>query len=154
MKTIKVLLVDDNERFLESIKRFVLSAPDMHICHLDTAVSGEDAVTLAAKLRPDLVLMDFAMPGMDGLVATRHIKCATVPPRVVILTIHDNSEYRRAAFDAGADGFVSKSEFVKTLALLVQSLFPETSDGPPANHHAPEVSVAASRADDVREHND
>lgn len=75
------------------------------------------------KLCPNLVLMDLAMPRMNGLEATRHIKAQPSAPYVVILTLNDSSEYRLASEAVGADGFVTKSEIGTTLLPLIDSLF-------------------------------
>ena len=73
---------------------------------------------------PNLVLMDLAMNGMSGLEATRHLKAQPDPPWVIILTLHDNLEYRAAAERARADGFVAKSEFGDELLPLIHHLLP------------------------------
>jgi len=78
----------------------------------------------------DLVLMDAVMPEMDGFEATRRIKREVNAPLVVIVSLHDSPSARRAAEDAGADGFVAKSELVRTLPGLLASL---VDDGRGAN---------------------
>ena len=74
-------------------------------------------------LKPDLVLMDLSMPEMNGLDATRAIKAHADGPRVIILTLHDNPEYRAAAADVRADGFVTKTELDLQLLPLIHELF-------------------------------
>jgi two-component system invasion response regulator UvrY len=137
MKSVKVLLADDNQRFLESTERFLRSIPDINMVAVGKALSGEEAIRLSSELKPDLILMDLAMPGMSGLEATRLIKQAGEAPRVVILTIHENDEYRRAAEGAGADGFVTKSDFAEKLVPMVRSLFPQSSCEPSSGHCEP-----------------
>lgn len=101
---------------------------------------------MSAELKPDLILMDLTMPGMGGLKATRLMKQETLAPRVVILTIHESSEYRNAAREAGADSFLTKSEFTEKLVPVVQSMFPEslnTSDCP--SHGTATTNVPQSK---------
>ena len=73
--------------------------------------AGEEAVEMAATLRPDLVLMDVQMPGIDGFEATRRITAVEHPPRVLVLSTHESGNYEEPALDAGAIGFVPKSQF-------------------------------------------
>ncbi len=126
MQNLRVLLVDDNERFIDSIERYLVSVPDLLIECVGKATSGEDAIKLITVLKPDFILMDLTMPGMGGLKATRLMKRESDPPRVVILTIHEGIEYRNAAHEAGADGFLSKSEFTEKLIPVLRSMFPES----------------------------
>jgi DNA-binding NarL/FixJ family response regulator len=77
------------------------------------------------QLQPDLVLMDVAMPNMNGLEATRRIKTQADAPHVVILTLHDTPEYRAAAEAVGADNFVSKAEFNAQMLPLIRTLCDE-----------------------------
>jgi len=118
---IRILLVDDSPEFLESATRFL--SVDPHIEIVGRALAGHDALEQVARLRPDLVLMDLAMPEMNGLEATHHIKAQPGAPCVVILTLYDNSEYRAVAETVGADGFLSKSEFGTQLLPLIHTLF-------------------------------
>ncbi len=75
------------------------------------AANGEEAVDLAASLRPDLVLMDVQMPGIDGLEATRRIMSLDDPPPVLVMSTHESGNYDQPALDAGAFRFLPKSSF-------------------------------------------
>ena len=121
MSTIRALLVDDYADFIESASQFLSTVPQIQV--VGCAHSGSEALQAVDRLRPDLVLMDLAMPGMSGLEATRRIKAQAGAPRVVILTLYNNHGYRAAARSAGADGFVSKSEFGENLLPLICDLF-------------------------------
>lgn len=131
MTVIKTLLVDDNPEFIEAAKRF-LSA-DKHLKIISTALSAQEAIDLVEKYHPDLVLMDLAMPDMNGLEATERIKGFSNPPRVIILTLHDTPEYREASHEVGADGFITKSDFGVELLPLIQDLFEEVESAVPAS---------------------
>jgi DNA-binding NarL/FixJ family response regulator len=117
MPPLRILLVDDSLRFLDSAARFLAGETNVEV--VGRALSGEEAIEQIAQLRPDLVLMDLAMPGINGLEATRQIKMQSDAPCIIILTLSDSSEYRRAAEAAGADGFVSKAEFSTMLLSLI-----------------------------------
>src|ERR1035437_11008033 len=128
MKLKQVLLVDDNQDFLKAAKRFLRAVPGLEL--VGEATSGEQAVELSTALHPDLVLMDFAMPGMNGLAATLRIKQQPNVPKVVIVTLHTHSAIRALANEAGADGLPQKEDLVNELPRLLASLFPAgTSPG-------------------------
>jgi two-component system, chemotaxis family, chemotaxis protein CheY len=120
MGLIRTLLVDDSADFLDSAEQF-LSA-DHNIEVIGRSQSGPEAIDEVSRLRPDLVLMDLAMPGMNGLEATQAIKAIDSPPRVIILTLYDNPEYRAAAGHVGADAFLTKSDFGERLLALIHDL--------------------------------
>jgi CheY-like chemotaxis protein len=120
MTPICALLVDDNGDFLDAAER--LLGVTGTIAVVGRATSGREALEQVNRLHPDLVLMDWAMPGMSGLEATRHLKNRAEPPLVVLVTAHDAPRYRTAAREAGADGFVPKAEFHTQLVPLIQSL--------------------------------
>ena len=120
MTRIRVLLVDDAKEFLKMISHFLASAPDVEL--IGTVLTGRDAITRAAELRPDLILMDLVMPEINGLEATRQIKATPDPPTVIILTGHDTPEYRSAAATAGADGFIHKPNLFDELLPLMRRL--------------------------------
>jgi DNA-binding NarL/FixJ family response regulator len=115
--------VDDSPEFLESATRFL--SEDLQIEIVGHALSSRDAMAQVTTLHPDMVLMDLAMPEMNGLEATRRIKARHSAPYVVILTLFDNLEYRAAAKAVGADGFITKSEFGTQLLPLIHELLSE-----------------------------
>ncbi len=121
MFPIRVLLVDDNAEFLESATRFLGAEPQIQV--VGRALSARSGLEQVTRLHPDLVLMDLAMPDMNGFEATCHLKEQPDATRVIILTLHDNDEYRAAAENVQADGFVAKSEFGTQLLPVILSLF-------------------------------
>ena len=104
---IRVLLVDDHEVVRAGL-RALLEATG-HVDVVGEASSGEEAVTKARTLEPDIVIMDLAMPGMDGVQATRSIAALELDAKVLVLTIHDEDEFLVPAMEAGAAGFLNKS---------------------------------------------
>ena len=127
MHPLRILLVDDSAEFLESAARLLMLHQDLAI--VGRAASGSSALEQVAALSPDLVLMDLAMPGMNGLEATRQIKAQPAAPCVVIMTLYDVAEYRAAARAALADGFIAKSSIRSQLLPLLASLFPDREAG-------------------------
>ena len=123
MRKIKVLLVDDSAQFRRSAISFLAHCSSVEV--IGSATSGKDAIKKAQELAPDLVLMDIAIPGMNGIEATQRIKAKPGGPKIIILTIHDDAEYRSAVKDAGADGFVRKSNLLTHLLPLLDTLFAE-----------------------------
>lgn len=115
-----VLIVDDNSIVRHTMRRLVES-------HADFAVSGEaengrDAIEQAAKLKPDLIILDLAMPEMTGLEAAPVLR-AMLPDAVLILfTVHDGDEIKRLAHEAGIHAVVSKSQAASQLITQAQAL--------------------------------
>jgi DNA-binding NarL/FixJ family response regulator len=115
---IRVLLADD-QRLVRSGFRMILRAdPDVEV--VGEAGDGEEAVELAAVLRPDVVLMDVRMPRLDGIEATRRVTAVADPPRVLVLTTFDLDEYVFAALRAGASGFLLKDAPEDQLAAAIR----------------------------------
>ena len=109
MTSTRVLIADDQALLRQGLVMMIGAQPDMEV--VGEAATGTEAVAAAATLRPDIVVMDIRMPGMDGVEATRQI-CATqqpaAGPRVIMLTTFDLDEYVVAALQAGASGFLLK----------------------------------------------
>ena len=120
---IRVLLIDDNPEFLRSAHDFLALLPSLQV--VGCALSGTDALRQISCLLPQLVLVDWAMPGLSGLETTRLIKAVPNAPLVVILTLYSSSPYRTAAQLAGADGILDKVDWYAQLPPLLQQLFPD-----------------------------
>lgn len=105
-KSIRLLLADDHTIFRAGVRMLLDLEPDIEV--VGEAVGGKQAVDLCEKLRPDIVLMDIAMPGMDGLEATRFIKAECPDVYVLVLTMHRSDEYLFEMLKAGASGYVIK----------------------------------------------
>lgn len=106
MKPIRVLLVDDHAVLRAGLRALLEAEPGMVV--VGEAASGEEGVQRAAELRPDVVLMDLTMPGMGGMEATRRIVAGDSGARVLILTVHAESEYLLPVLQAGGAGYVTK----------------------------------------------
>jgi RNA polymerase sigma factor (sigma-70 family) len=112
-RRLRVLVADDQALVRAGFRLILEAQPDIEV--VGEAADGQTAVTLARRLRPDVILMDVRMPGLDGLEATRRLLDAAPdsaspgePPRIVILTTFDLDEYVYAAIHAGAAGFLLK----------------------------------------------
>ncbi|MGI9134224.1 MAG: response regulator [Rhodoferax sp.] len=121
--SIRVLLVDDNKTFLAAVKNFLLTLPGVQV--VGQAHDGQTAITLAAQLAPDLVLLDIVMPAMSGLEVAVALQALVAPPHIVFLSMHDSQAYRSAAHALGARGYVGKGDFVSDLVPLIESLMRE-----------------------------
>jgi DNA-binding NarL/FixJ family response regulator len=105
--SIRLLLADDQELVRTGFRMILNAEPDMVVA--GEAVDGAQAVDEAVRLRPDVILMDVRMPGVDGIEATRRLgRVAPEPPRVIMLTTFDLDRYVYEALRAGASGFLLK----------------------------------------------
>lgn len=126
-RSIRVIIADDQELVRAGFAMVIGSQQDMEV--VAQASDGAEAVTMAETLRPDVVLMDVRMPGMDGIEATRRITSLTAgtngtqPTRVIILTTFDLDEYVMAAINAGASGFLLKDTEPETLLNSIRTVF-------------------------------
>jgi DNA-binding NarL/FixJ family response regulator len=118
---LRLLIADDNQKFIETAHRFISTLDNIEC--IGSANNGYDTLALIKALNPDVVLMDLSMPGMGGLEATRLIKELSNPPKVVIVTLHDEIQYFTEAVKSGADAFVSKLELVDKLTKVLNTLF-------------------------------
>jgi len=105
--SVRVLLTDDQPLMLVGLAILIGDTDDLEV--VGQAGDGREAVRLARELRPDVVVMDIRMPGMDGIEATRQATAEPDPPKVLVLTTFDDDEYVYGALRAGASGFLLKS---------------------------------------------
>lgn len=118
MSKITVLLVDDHEGFINAAMRHLRKLDWLEV--VGRASNGLEAIERSETLRPDVVLMDLAMPEMGGLQATRLIKTQDAPPFVVIASHFDDAEHREHAMRAGADNFVSKLSYIQEVLPILE----------------------------------
>jgi two-component system response regulator NreC len=117
---IKVLVVDDHAVLRDGIRALLTSQDDIEI--VGEAAEGKEAIEKAVELAPDIVVMDIAMPLMDGLEATRRITKKNPRTRILVLTQHNNKEYVLAAIKAGATGYLHKNALGSELISAIRSL--------------------------------
>ena len=124
MKNPRLLIVDDHEIFRRGLRALLEPSSEWQIC--GEAVDGLDAIAQCKSLKPDIVVLDVSMPGLNGLEAARRIKQEKPEPQIVIITQHDSPQIRSAALEAGAQAFVTKSavgsELVSALRNLIRNL--------------------------------
>ncbi len=120
MDKIKILLVDDHAIMRDGIRALLSLSDDIEI--VGEASEGKEAVEKAQELMPDVVVMDIAMPGMDGLEATRRIKKNNPKVKILVLTQHDNREYILSAIKAGTAGYVPKKALGSELVSAIRAV--------------------------------
>ena len=136
--SIRVMVVDDQELVREGLMTLLAATPG--IKPIAAASDGEEAVTLAARHQPDVVLMDLRMPHLDGVEATRRIRDARPETEIVVLTTHADEASILDAMGAGARGYLTKDAGIAEIARAVQAA---------AAHHAfldPEVQARLLQA--------
>ena len=113
----QLIIADDHDIARTGLRGMLAGHPDMHV--VGEAATGQQAITLCRRLKPDLALMDVRMPDGDGLAATRAIRAESPNTAVIMVTMHENPEYLMEALRAGAAGYVLKDathdEFLRTV---------------------------------------
>ncbi|WP_238015854.1 response regulator transcription factor [Dactylosporangium sp. AC04546] len=122
MSAVRVLIVDDHDQFRAGLRALLATAPEIEVC--GEAAGGEEALTAVARLHPDVVLLDLAMPGMGGIAATERIVATTPHVRVLVLSMADDDDSVFAALRAGARGYVLKGarrlEIVRSILVVAE----------------------------------
>jgi DNA-binding NarL/FixJ family response regulator len=117
---INVLLADDHAIVRAGLKAVLGVAPDIRV--IGEASNGADAVAMAERLKPHVVIMDLTMPGGDGVSATKSLAAATNPPKVLVLTMHTEEEYLMPVLKAGASGYLVKSAADRDLVDAIRAV--------------------------------
>jgi DNA-binding NarL/FixJ family response regulator len=117
---IRVLVVDDHALVREGVCRLLEAQPDL--CVVGQAGTGHDAVRLCSEQHPDVVLLDYSLPDLDGLEVTRQILGTRTGARVLVVTMHASEEYAARALGAGAAGFVVKAAAAEELVAAVRKV--------------------------------
>src|SRR5437588_3793421 len=117
---IRILLADDHALVREGTRRLLETESDVEV--VAEAASGEEAIEAARRLRPDIAIIDIAMPGIGGIEATRAIKIHCPGTAVLILSAYDDEPYLMALIDAGAAGFLLKNVHGQELIKAVRAV--------------------------------
>jgi len=125
MNALKVLIADDHDIVRKGLRALVEERPGWEVC--GEARSGREAVEKTVQLGPDVLIIDVSMPDLNGLDATRQVRRLSPKTEVLIITQHDSDEMAGEVLDAGARGYVLKSDSDRDLANAVEAL----------SHHKP-----------------
>jgi DNA-binding NarL/FixJ family response regulator len=117
---LRILIVDDHEVVRRGLCSLLQSHEGWEIC--GEATDGREAVEKAKQLKPDVVVLDVGMPNLNGLAATRQLAQQDPRCKIIVLTITDSDQVIREALDAGARGFVLKSDAARDLVTAVEAL--------------------------------
>jgi DNA-binding NarL/FixJ family response regulator len=120
MSALRILIADDHEVARRGVRAILEGHPGWEVC--GEVADGREAVVQAAGLKPDIVLLDIAMPSLNGLDAARQILAADADMRILILTMHDSEQIVREVLAAGARGFLLKSDAGRDLVSAVEAL--------------------------------
>lgn len=119
----RVLVVDDHAFIRRGVQSILHAFPEWELC--GEADNGADAVRLTDALKPEVIIMDISMPGLNGIEATRTIHKNHPETKVILLTLHDNDELVRTAFRAGARGYLLKIDAEKELVQALREVVKE-----------------------------
>lgn len=117
---IRVVLADDHAVVRAGLRAVLGTARDIEV--VGEAKDGTEAVSMAARLKPDVIVMDLTMPQLDGRQATKEIAALALPTRVLVLTMHAEEEYLMPALEAGAAGYLVKSAADRELVDAVRAV--------------------------------
>jgi DNA-binding NarL/FixJ family response regulator len=120
-----IIIADDDQAFRSVLKRLLQKERELSV--VGEAADGLEAIERARELSPDIILMDIAMPRLNGLEATRRIRAEHPEIKVVIFTKHQEDAYRQAAADSGADAFLTKTTRLADLLTTIR----QVSEGGP-----------------------
>ena len=121
MGKIKVLIADDHTILRQGIKALLDNQAEIEV--IGEAKDGREALTLIERLLPDVILMDIAMPGLNGLEATRRIKKKFPKIKVLVLTMYTNEEYVFQILNAGANGYLVKETAFQDLISAIRAVY-------------------------------
>lgn len=113
-----VLLADDHKIVVEGLRRIL--APDFDL--VDPVADGHAMIEAAKRIRPDVIVADIAMPGLNGLEAARRLRAAKIPSKIVFLTMHADTEFALEALEVGATGYVLKHAAAEELTRAIREV--------------------------------
>ena len=123
MERIRVVIADDHHLVRKGFRALLDQEPDIEV--VGEAVGGREALNLVEQLRPDVLVIDLEMPGMSGLEAVRRLKSQQRPLRILVLTMHKDTERILQALRAGAVGYILKDGAVSDLVNGIRTVYQE-----------------------------
>jgi len=120
MEQLRVLIADDHPLFRKGMRGLLESVPEMEV--VGEAATGQEAITLAADLAPDVIVMDLQMPGSTGIAATRAILNASPHIRILMVTLYEDNESVFTAIRAGARGYILKDAGADEITAAIQAV--------------------------------
>src|SRR5215468_4429426 len=117
---IRILLADDHEVVRQGLSALLATRPDWQVC--GQAQNGREAVALAARLKPNLAVLDLSMPELNGLEATRQIRKEVPETEVLVFSMYESEQFVRDLLAAGARGYVLKSDVATQLPTAVETV--------------------------------
>ncbi len=120
MNSLRILVADDHEVVRRGLCSLLESQPEWQVC--GEAADGRELLRKVTELRPDIIVLDVAMPNLNGLEATRQILKLNPKAKVLVLTFHDSDQLIHEVLTAGASGFVLKSDAARDLVTAIESL--------------------------------
>ena len=120
MLNVKILLADDHKIMREGLKALLEKTPGLNV--IAEAENGLETLELARELRPDIIIMDVAMPDMNGIEATRAVLCETEDTRVIALSMHSDHRFVTEMLKAGASGYLLKQSAFEELASAIKAV--------------------------------
>jgi DNA-binding NarL/FixJ family response regulator len=118
--SLRILVADDHDIIRRGLKSLLAAKPDWEVCA--EAKNGREAIALAEEHKPDVVVMDVSMPELNGLEAVRHIRKSLPKTEVVVLTLHFSDQLVHDLVEAGAKGYIMKSDADRDLVAAVEAL--------------------------------
>lgn len=118
-RLVRILLADDSETLRGDVRTLLHSRPGWKV--VAEAADGREALEKAKEIQPDIIIIDYSMPEMDGISAIPMIRSAAPEAEIIVLTVHDALFTVRRAVDAGARGYVLKTEIIKSLVPAVDA---------------------------------
>lgn len=118
---IKVMIADDHQLFREGIATLLFSAENIEV--IAQAQDGADAIEKAKHFKPDVILLDIAMPVMNGIEATKKLKMIMPSVKTITVSMHSDKQYVKGALEAGADGYLLKNCTYRQLTDAIQSVY-------------------------------
>ncbi|MGB2886864.1 MAG: response regulator transcription factor [Candidatus Acidiferrales bacterium] len=120
MGSLRILIADDHDLMRRGLKVLLESHPGWKVCA--EAHTGREAVAQAEELKPEVVILDLTMPNLNGVEAARRIRKASPNTEILILSVHYSDQLIRDVVDAGARGYIAKSDSERNLVVAVEAL--------------------------------